>query len=177
MTITLPKLFEVRIVGSGNQLSSIGAYSALVFAIAAFAQLPVGNLLDRFGAKPVLLVLLSLQSLMLLMLANATGFSVIAIACLLILLMFAEIPVTGWMVTRYVSTAWRSRVFSLEYVLSLGMSAVMVPTIANLFARGFNFSHLYTGFAVSAGFILIAAPLLPLYRSKAKNQAGFHARN
>lgn len=164
VTITLPKLFEIRLVDSGNQLSSIGVYSALVFAIAAFAQLPVGNLLDRFGAKPVLLILLSLQSLTLLMLANATGFSVVAIACLLVLLMFAEIPVTGWLVARYISTTWRSRVFSLEYVLSLGMSAMMVPIIASLFSRGFSFSHLYTGFAVSAGIILIALPLLPRYR-------------
>jgi MFS family permease len=123
VTITLPKLFEIRIVGSGNQLSSVGFYSALVFAIAAFAQLPVGNLLDRFGAKPVLMILLSLQLLTLLMLANATGYSVVALACLLVLLMFAEIPVTGWLVARYISTAWRSRVFSMEYVLSLGMSA------------------------------------------------------
>jgi MFS family permease len=145
-------------------LSSIGAYSALVFAIAAFAQLPVGNLLDRFGAKPVLLILLSLQSLMLLMLANATGFSVVAIACFLVLLMFAQIPVTGWLVAGYISMTWRSRVFSLEYVLSLGMSAIMVPIIASLFGRGFSFSHLYTGFAVSAGIILIALPLLPGYK-------------
>lgn len=164
VTITLPKLFEIRIVGLGNQLSSIGAYSALVFAIAAFAQLPVGNLLDRFGAKPVLLGLLSLQSLMLLVLANATGFSVVAIACLLVLLMFAAIPVTGWLVARYISTAWRSRVFSMEYVLSLGMSALMVPTIVYLFSRGLGFSFLYIGFAVSAGIILIAVPLLPRYR-------------
>jgi MFS family permease len=164
VTITLPKLFEIRLVGSGNQLSSIGVYSALVFAIAAFAQLPVGNLLDRFGAKPVLLILLSLQSLTLLMLANATGFSVVAIACFLVLLMFAEIPVTGWLVARYISTTWRSRVFSLEYVFSLGMSAMMVPIIVSLFGRGFSFSHLYIGFAISASIILIAVPLLPRYR-------------
>lgn len=164
VTITLPKLFETRIIGSADQLSSIGAYSALVFAIAAFAQLPVGNLLDRFGAKPVLLILLSLQSCMLLVLVNASGLSVVAIACVLVLLMFAEIPVTGWLVARYVSTNWRSRVFSLEYVLSLGMSALMVPIIASLFARGFGFSHLYTGFAVSAGIILLAVPLLPGYK-------------
>jgi MFS family permease len=169
VTITLPKLFEIRIVGSGNQLSSIGFYSALVFAIAAFAQLPVGNLLDRFGAKPVLMILLSLQLLTLLMLANATGYSVVALACLLVLLMFAEIPVTGWLVARYISTAWRSRVFSMEYVLSLGMSALMVPTIASLFAQGFSFSHLYSGFAVSAGIILVVVPLLPRYKLSKEN--------
>jgi MFS family permease len=169
VTITLPKLFEIRIVGSGNQLSSIGFYSALVFAIAAFAQLPVGNLLDRFGAKPVLMILLSLQLLTLLMLANATGYSVVALACLLVLLMFAKIPVTGWLVARYISTAWRSRVFSMEYVLSLGMSALMVPTIASLFAQGFSFSHLYSGFAVSAGIILVVVPLLPRYKLSKEN--------
>jgi MFS family permease len=169
VTITLPKLFEIRIVGSGNQLSSVGFYSALVFAIAAFAQLPVGNLLDRFGAKPVLMILLSLQLLTLLMLANATGYSVVALACLLVLLMFAEIPVTGWLVARYISTAWRSRVFSMEYVLSLGMSALMVPTIASLFAQGFSFSHLYSGFAVSAGIILVVVPLLPRYKLSKEN--------
>ena len=169
VTITLPKLFEVRIIGTGNHLSSIGAYSAVVFAIAAFAQLPVGNLLDKFGAKPVLLILLSFQSLMLLVLANATGGFVVFFACLLVILMFAEIPVTGWLVARYVSTTWRSRVFSMEYILSLGMSAIMVPTLSYFFASGFNFSHLYIGFALSAGIILIAVPLLPRYRYDKKD--------
>jgi hypothetical protein len=46
---------------------------------------------------------------------------------------------------------------------------LMVPTIASLFAQGFSFSHLYSGFAVSAGIILVVVPLLPRYKLSKEN--------
>ena len=51
-TIALPKLLAERLPASG--LSMVGVIAALVFAAAAFAQLPVGRLLDRWGARPLL---------------------------------------------------------------------------------------------------------------------------
>ena len=51
----------------------------------------------------------------------------LAIALPMMLLVFGEIPIASWLVGRYVGPRWQSRVFALQYVLSLGVSAAVVP--------------------------------------------------
>ena len=82
------------------------------------------------------------------------------LATLLVLAVFAELPVTGWLVGRYVANEWRSRVFSFEYVLSLGVGAVVVPLLAFSFNRGFGLDALYIAFAACVATILICAVVL-----------------
>ncbi|WP_282606637.1 MFS transporter [Pelagibius sp. Alg239-R121] len=161
VSISLPKLFEERLIDVTSDLSAIGSYTALVFAAAAFAQLPVGDLLDRFGAKPVLAALLVLQVGALILVANTSGLLVVPAALILVLLMFAEVPITGWLMGRYVPLSWRSRAFAVEYVLSLGMSSAIVPLIAGLHSMGYGFDRQYLLLAASAGIVLLAAAALP----------------
>src|SRR5260221_630232 len=61
ITVALPKLFEEQLGSWSGDIGRIGLLVSLAFAIAAFAQLPVGALLDRHGARPVMLVTLALQ--------------------------------------------------------------------------------------------------------------------
>ena len=161
VTVTLPKLFDERLLHVSSNLSEVGGYVALVFAIAAFAQLPVGHLLDRFGARPILIGLLVPQILSLYFIATAYGAIVIPIAMVLLILMFAEIPITSWLIGHYVPPSWRARAFSVEYVLSLGMGAAIVPLIAWGHRKGFDFQAQYLLLAVSAGVVFAAAWFLP----------------
>ena len=166
VSISLPKLFEERLADITSDLSAIGGYTALVFAVAAFAQLPVGDLLDRFGARPILATLLALQIGALAVVANTSGPLIVPAALVLVLLMFAEVPITGWLMGRYVPLQWRSRAFAIEYVLSLGMSAAIVPLIAGLHSFGYGFDRQYLLLAGSAGIVLLAAAALPAMRTK-----------
>jgi len=161
VTISLPKLFDERLIYSGVNLSQIGGYAALVFAIAAFAQLPVGDLLDRFGARSILIGLLVPQICVLILIANTDGVIVVPVAMVLVLLLFAEIPITSWLLGHYVAPHWRSRAFSVEYVLSLGMGAVIIPLIAWGHRIGYGFDSQYLVLAVLAGMVLTAACFLP----------------
>ncbi len=68
-TFALPKIFDERLQGIAKTLvgfaesiglggradiaTMIGAFAFMVFAVASLAQLVVGSLLDRFGARPV----------------------------------------------------------------------------------------------------------------------------
>ena len=167
VTISLPKLFDERLLYTGVNLSQIGGYAALVFAVAAFAQLPVGDLLDRFGARPILIGLLVPQIGALILIAITDGMIVIPIAMLLVLLLFAEIPITSWLLGHYVAPRWRARAFSVEYVLSLGMAAAIVPLIAWGHRTGYGFDTQYLVLAVSAGMVLTAACFLPAWSDKA----------
>jgi MFS family permease len=166
VTMTLPKLFDERLLISDIDLSQIGGYTALVFGVAAFAQLPVGDLLDRYGARPILVALLIPQIAMLFVIANAQGGAVIPMAMVLVLLMFAEVPITSWLLGHFVPPNWRARAFSVEYVLSLGLGALVLPAIAWGHRSGYGFSLQYLLLAGSVCIVLFAALFLPKWKSK-----------
>ena len=166
VTITLPKLFDERLLFSDINLSHIGGYTAAVFAVAAFAQLPVGELLDKYGARPILISLLVPQVAALIIIANLQGVAIIPVAMLLVLLMFAEVPVTSWLLGHFVAPGWRARAFSIEYVLSLGLGALVVPAIALGHRTGYGFSVQYLFLAGSAAMVLLAALILPAWRNR-----------
>jgi MFS family permease len=166
VTMTLPKLFDERLVSTGIDLSQVGGYTALVFAIAAFAQLPVGVLLDRFGARPILITLLIPQMIALAFIASTFGLVILPMAMVLVLLMFAEVPVTSWLLGHFVAPNWRARAFSVEYTLSLGLGALVLPLIAWGHRVGYGFSSQYLVLAGCAGAVLVAALFLPTWKSK-----------
>jgi MFS family permease len=167
VTMTLPKLFDERLLFSDIDLSQVGGYTALVFGVAAFAQLPVGDLLDRYGARPIFVSLLIPQIVMLFVIANTEGGAVIPMAMVLVLLMFAEVPITSWLLGHFVAPNCRARAFSVEYVLSLGLGALVLPAIAWGHRSGYGFSVQYLLLAGSVGVVLLAALFLPKWKSKA----------
>ncbi len=171
VSISLPKVLEERLVGAAGGLSGIGGYSALVFAVAAFAQLPVGALLDRVGGKVVMLGLFALEVVALILMSQATGYLIVPAALVTVTLLFASIPITGWLLGRYVARSWRSRAFAAEYVLSLGMSAMIVPIMAWLHRIGHGFDWQYLLFAASAGVVVAGALAIPAM-TRAPRSAG-----
>ncbi|MCC5968670.1 MAG: MFS transporter [Pararhodobacter sp.] len=161
MTVSLPKFLDERLVSEGSGLAWIGASAGLVFAVAAFAQLPVGELLDRIGARPVLLCLLATETVLLLALAQATGWMAFVLALLVVTLMFGGIPITTWLIGRYLDAAIRSRAISVEYVLALGVGSASVPLIALLHKAGLGFGFQFTFLAMATAVVFTVGWLLP----------------
>jgi MFS family permease len=161
VTISLPKFLGERLVTDSANLAWIGASAGLVFAVAAFAQLPAGELLDRIGARPILLCLLAGETFLFLALTQATGWAAFALILLLVTLIFAGIPITTWLVGHYLDAGIRSRAVSIEYALSLGVGSAVVPLIAFLQREGFGFEHQFAGLAVSSSVIFFAGLFLP----------------
>ena len=170
VTVSLPKLIDERLVALGGDLAWIGASTGLVFGVAAFAQLPVGNLLDRFGARPILITLLATQILLLLGLSQAQGWVAVGLALVLVTLIFAEIPITSWLLGRFVRSGLRARAVSVEYTLSLGVGSAVVPLIAGMHQIGLGFDIQFLGLSASAFVVLTAAWFLP--RSRAQHSVG-----
>ena len=161
VTNSLPKLFEERLTDIASNLSEVGGFTALVFAIAAFAQLPVGVLLDRFGARAILIALFSVELALFLLIANASGVIVLPLAVGLVLMLFAELPVTAWLLGRFVASAWRARAYSAEYMVSLGISSAAIPIIAYLHYNGYGFDNQFLMLAGCVAVALIGAFMLP----------------
>jgi hypothetical protein len=132
-----------------------------VFAIAAIAQIAVGRLLDRYGARLILPLIVVPQVALLLLAVELTGWSMLWLAIALMLLVFGEIPITAWLVGRYTASHWQSRVFALQYVLSLGVSAIVVPLIAVLHERTGGFATFFLVLAGAGALVALASLLLP----------------
>jgi MFS family permease len=163
-TIALPKIFELRLAGVVGDLATIGLLVSLVFALAAVAQIVIGHLLDRVGARPILPLVALLQTLCLTLAINLSGWGMLLIALPMMLFVFGEIPIASWLVGRYVAASWQSRVFALQYVLSLGVSALVVPLIAILYEATGGFAALFLTMAGAAAIVAVAAVLLPRAR-------------
>ena len=160
VTVALPKLFEERLTTLAGDLTQVGAAASLVFALAAFAQLPVGRLLDRVGARPIYIAAVGLQASFLALLAGAQGLQAFLYSAPLLIAMFGALPVTGWLMARYVPSKWRARAFAVEYVFSLGAGALAVPLIAHLHGQS-GFGPVFLMLAGGAAIIFAAAWLLP----------------
>ncbi len=159
VTIALPKLFEERLPGIG--LAEIGLYTAAVFALAAFTQIPAGRAVDRIGPKPVMMVMTLLQAMFFVVIAYAYGFWAVVLAVPLMLAVFGEVPVSSWLVSRYVPTEWRGRAYSVQFLLGLGVSALVVPLIAVLHGHTGNQGTLFIVLGGAMVVVFTAAWLLP----------------
>ena len=161
VTVALPKLFEDRLGSWSGDIAQVGALAAVAFAVAALAQLPTGRLLDRFGARPVAMAILALQVPLLALAGQVAGPGLMGVAIGMLLLVFAEIPVTDWLIGRYVAGRWQSRVLAISYLGSLGVSAVAVPGVSFLYERTAGFAWMFLLLALCAVGALAAAVWLP----------------
>lgn len=158
-TIALPKLLAERLPQLG--LAVIGVVAAAVFASAAFAQLPVGRLLDRVEARPLLFSVEAAKTPLLLAMALVPGAAGAAFALPVMLLVFGEIPITAWLLGRYLDERWWSRAYAGQYVLSLGVAAATVPLIAALHRATGEQTTLFLLLAASSLIILLATFMVP----------------
>ena len=131
-TIAMPKVFDERLAALTQTSLGIGALVAIVYTMAAFAQVLMGSLIDRFELRRLMIGVALVQIPMLALAANLQGWAMLGAALLMMLAIFGQIPLNDAIVGRYVADEYRARVLSVRYVVSLGVAAVAVPMIALL---------------------------------------------
>lgn len=156
-TVALPKVFGERLADIAQTTFGIGSLVSVVFAAAALAQILVGNWLDRYAFKWLLILVTSIQVPLLLAAAGAEGAGMLLVSLPLMFFIFGEIPIHDWMVARYVAESWRSRVYAAKYVLSLGVSALAVPLVAWLYGATGGFTVLFIVLAACVAVIVLTA--------------------
>jgi MFS family permease len=177
-TITLPKLLEERLAGLDLTLSQIGAGAAAIFATAAFAQYAVGTLIDRYPIKPIFLMLEAVKLPVLVAVGLSQGPGAVALAFAMMVLVFGEIPISDTLVARYSAAHWRSRIYAAKSLLSLGVSAVVIPMVSMLHDRSDGFETLFISLGAFVGVTGATALLLPSRTEAAgRAAAGRHARH
>ena len=163
-TVAMPKVFDERLRSLIDTNFGIGALVALVYTLAAFAQLVMGALIDRFELRRLMIGIAALQIPLLALAANLEGWAMLAAALAMMLAVFGQIPLNDSIVGRYVADEYRARVLSVRYVVSLGVAAVAVPLIAVLHRTEGGFANVFLVLAALAAAMLAASFFFPSKR-------------
>ena len=159
-TFALPKIFDERLGGLALSATLVGWYAFLVFAVAAFAQLVVGYLLDRHSARSVFIGVAGLQAIFFAMMPGLNDWAALIVSVAFMLAVFGQIPINDVLVGRLTTSEWRSRVFACRYIVTFSALAASIPMIAWIHAN-WGFDRLFMLLAMVALFILLFVFMLP----------------
>ena len=148
-TFALPKIFDERLTDIANSATLIGTYSFLVFALAAFAQLVVGYLVDRYSVRLIFAFLAAMQAVFFVVMVNLTGPLALFISFGFMLMVFGQIPINDVLVGRITRSEWRSRAYALRYIITFTVASTAVPLIAWIHTE-WSFDILFTVMAIGA---------------------------
>ena len=160
-TIALPKLFDEGLHGFVSGAFGVGGVVSLVIAVAAFAQIGVGWLIDRYPAKPVWIAVLFAQAPLIALAGMLAGHGLVIVAFAMMVVVVGEIPIQDALVTRYTAEHWRARIFGIKFLLGLGASAVAAPLVAGMHGVPDGFPWLFAGLGASAALVGVIAFWLP----------------
>jgi MFS family permease len=159
-TFSLPKIFDERLTDIAGTATAIGWYAFLVFSVAAFAQLIVGYLVDRYSLRAVFAVVALSQALLFAVMTHLSGLVSLLVAMAFMLVVFGQIPINDVLIGRIARSEWRSRAYALRYIVSFSVSASAVPLIAWIHGTS-GFGTLFKILAVAAFVIFVAVLFLP----------------
>jgi len=170
-TVSMPKVFDERLRSLTQTNFGIGALVAFVYAVAAFAQVAMGTLIDRFDMKRLMIGVALVQIPLLVVAANVQGWAMLAAAVAMMLAVFGQIPLNDAIVGKYCADEYRARVLGVRYVVSLGVAALAVPLVAGLHATGGGFRYVFYVLAALAAGMLAMSLFFPSRREFAAQRA------
>ena len=159
-TFAIPKIFEERLTGITSSASLLGSLALFVFAIASFAQIIVGKLLDKIGPKKVFLIVALIQLIFFWLFIGKHNWVALFIALMFMLGAFGQIPINDYMIGKMAKSDFRARVYAVRYVISFAVWVVVVPLISFVHLN-YDFDYLFYILAICALSIFIAVITLP----------------
>ena len=154
------QLLQERFRGIVEDPATLGAMLAAVYTVAAFAQVIVGKLIDRFPIKRIYLCVVFAQIPLFVLAAFAQGWTLWVLQLLFMAFTFGSIPFTDAMVVRYVDDGMRSRVSGMRIAISFGISSVAVYLLGPV-VKAAGFGVLLLSLAVIATCSLVFVAMLP----------------
>src|SRR5437868_3782518 len=160
-TVAMPKVFDERLRELTQSNFGVGALVAFVYTLAAFAQVAMGALIDRFELRRLMIGVALIQIPLLALAANLDGWPMLAASLAMMLAIFGQIPLNDAIVGKYCADEYRARVLAVRYVVSLGVAAVAVPLIAVLHRTEGGFRNVFLVLAALAAGMLAASLFFP----------------
>ncbi|MEA3192898.1 MAG: hypothetical protein QOD26_1231 [Betaproteobacteria bacterium] len=160
-TVAMPKIFDERLSALTQTNVGIGALVAVVYSVAAFAQVLMGTLMSRYEMKPLMIGVGLAQIPLLFAAATLDGWPMLVVALLMMMAIFGQIPLNDGIVGKYVADEYRARVLSVRYVVSLGVASIAVPMIAVLHRSEGGFRNVFLVLAALACAVFVSALFFP----------------
>ena len=124
-------------------------------------QLAVGRIIDRRRLKPVLVFVAAGQPVMIGLMATQTDYGLLAVSLAAMAFVFGQIPIADAVLARYVPDQWRAKALSVKFMINLVIGAMALIVARTILAGGGGFETLMMVLAMAAGFVVLAALLLP----------------
>jgi MFS family permease len=164
----MPKLFSERVMGTEGGVFGVSALVALVYALAGVFQIVAGKVTDMFPPRRVYTLGFLVQAPILLLVAFADGYAVVAIVFLSVFVNIGTTTAENVLFARYTPGRWRGFAFGLKFIVALGVSAVGVRIEGWLYDATGGFEYLFV-FLVAVVLVGMAATLfVPGEREAAK---------
>jgi MFS family permease len=160
------QLLNERLRGVVEDPAMLGALLGAVYAVASFAQIVVGRLIDRMPLKPLYLGITLAQVPVMLIAAQLQGWGLYLLLLCAMIFIFGAIPFTDAMIVRYVDDRIRSSVAGIRFTVSLGVSSLAVWVLGPI-VKNMGFGALFNMMAVIALATSAAVLLLPSERRHA----------
>ena len=154
------QLLQERFRGIIEDPATLGTLLAVVYAIAAFSQVIVGKLIDRFPLKRVYLCVVVAQIPLFALAAQAQGWTLWLLQLAFMAFTFGAIPFTDAIVVRYVDDRMRSRVSGMRIAISYCASSLAVYLLGPV-VKAAGFSVLLFTLSSIAACSLLFVSLLP----------------
>jgi MFS family permease len=151
--IALPKLLNER-MGDGVPLIVVGWFATGIFLCGGLAQLAVGRLLERTPPHLLFAAIATVQFIGVTWAGYASGAALVIALAVTIAAIYGQTTVGDIVIARYVSDAWRGRVYAVRYFLAFISSGIAVQLIAQLYGRG-GFDLVLAAIALAAFLMLL----------------------
>ena len=168
MTFLVPRYFELEMQNLTTSVAITGLLASIVYAIASFAQIGVGWLIDRISAKTVLLCIAVGQVVVVFLAASFSDLALLFFMIIAMSFVFGLIPITDAVMSRYVPDSWRGRILSIKFLLNLCIGASVLPLSSFMLQTGYQMSDLFSVMSMIACLIFLSGFILPsLHRNTA----------
>ena len=161
MTFLVPRYFETYLSNISTSVAVTGLLAGLVYAIASFAQIAVGKMIDKFSPKLILLIISAGQILFIYFSSIFENWSLFFITLFAMAFVFGQVPINDIILSRYIPDEKRAKILSIKYVLNLSAGASVLPICSLMMQNGFEMRQIFSMMSFMAVLILLAALLLP----------------
>lgn len=175
-TVVMPKFFEERLSDLTTTITGVGLFVFIVYALAAVAQMIVGNLIDRYPLGRIFLIVAALQIPALVLTGLAGGTATLLAAVPMMFVVFGLIPVNEVMVARNTAPEFRTRVYSVRYTLTFAAVAAAVPTASRFHTEYGGFSEMFVMLGALAVILTLSAVALVLMERQPKPETAQFSR-
>ena len=158
----MPKVFDLRLRDiAGEGAFGIGLIVALVYMTGGLMQIIGGHMADRYPLKPIYVGGFLIQIPVLAGIGALSGYPLIMVAMVSVLLTSAPLPAENMLLARYTPARHHGLAFGVKFVLAFSTAPLALLMVSAVQERTGEFLWLFLILAAFAAAATLAAVMLP----------------